>query len=107
MSDPGNGAGLDPAVVTFIAAVNAHDRDAFNALLAPAATMSDDGRDRDLSSWVAREIFSAGARMEVEEVLGPCDLVADYRNDRWGSMRTRWHFHIVAGKVGRFETGQA
>lgn len=33
--------------------------------------------------------------------------MADYRNDTWGEMRTRWHFTVEDGKVSRFETGQA
>ncbi len=34
-------------------------------------------------------------------------LIAAYRNDTWGEMRTRWTFVITDGKVSRFETGQA
>ena len=49
-----------------MAAVNAGDRDAFFALLAPGATMSDDGSERNLEEWVDREIFSSDGRMEVE-----------------------------------------
>src|SRR5215218_2120988 len=56
----------DPVVRAFVAAVNAGDRDAFFALLAPGATMSDDGSERNLEEWVDREIFSSDGRMEVE-----------------------------------------
>ena len=38
---------------------------------------------------------------------GGRSLVAAYRNDTWGEMRTRWAFTITNGKVSRFETGQA
>ena len=39
----------DPAVRALIAAINSGDRAAFSAALAPGATMSDDGTDRDLA----------------------------------------------------------
>ncbi|MEV0171136.1 nuclear transport factor 2 family protein [Streptomyces sp. NPDC050803] len=99
----------DPAVRAFVSAVNAHDREAFMGLLAPDATMSDDGSDRDLTDWIDREIFSSHGHMEVDnESRGGRDLVARYRNDTWGEMRTRWHFEIEDdGRISRFETGQA
>jgi hypothetical protein len=56
----------DSVVRAFVAAVNAGDREAFFALLAPEATMSDDGSERDLEDWVDRAIFSSDGRMEVE-----------------------------------------
>jgi hypothetical protein len=35
-------------------------------------------------------------------------LVAGYRNDTWGEMRTRWSFTVEDdGRISRFETGQA
>jgi hypothetical protein len=98
----------DPVVRSFVAAVNSGDRDAFLALLAPGATMSDDGSDRDLEEWVDREIFSSNGRMEVEsESEEGRSLVANYTNSTWGSMRTTWRFFVDGDKVSRFETGQA
>ncbi|MEV7545973.1 nuclear transport factor 2 family protein [Streptomyces sp. NPDC089915] len=98
----------DPAVRAFVAAVNAGDRQAFAAALTPGATMSDDGSDRDLDDWADREIFSSNGRMDVEsEADGGRALVADYRNDTWGAMRTAWRFTVSDGRVSRFETGQA
>ncbi|WP_320779154.1 nuclear transport factor 2 family protein [Streptomyces sp. CRN 30] len=99
----------DPAVRAFVAAVNAHDREAFLALLAPDATMSDDGSDRDLDDWIDREIFSSHGHLEVDrESRGGRALVARYCNDTWGEMRTRWAFTVGDdGKISRFETGQA
>jgi hypothetical protein len=41
-------------VQALIAAINAGDRAAFFAALAPGATMSDDGTDRDLAAWADR-----------------------------------------------------
>ena len=97
----------DPAVRALIAAINAGDRDAFFGVLAPGATMSDDGTDRDLASWADREIFTVHGHMEVESAAGGRSLIAAFRNDTWGGMRTRWAFTITDGKISRFETGQA
>ncbi|MET8825004.1 nuclear transport factor 2 family protein [Streptomyces sp. NPDC004610] len=98
----------DPAVRAFVTAVNAHDRDAFMALLTPGATMSDDGSDRDLDDWIDREIFSSHGHLDVESDSGR-SLVARYRNDTWGEMRTRWSFVVAPDgrHISRFETGQA
>jgi hypothetical protein len=98
----------DPTVRAFVSAVNAHDREAFMELLAPGATMSDDGADRDLDEWIDSEIFSSNGHLDVDrESNNGRDLVAGYRNDTWGEMRTRWHFEVEDGKISRFETGQA
>ncbi|MFG3493863.1 nuclear transport factor 2 family protein [Streptomyces sp. NPDC047928] len=98
----------DPAVRAFVTAVNAHDRDAFRAVLTPDATMSDDGSDRDLTEWTDREVFTTRGHMDVESVADDGRaLVARYRNDTWGEMRTRWAFTVTDGKISRFETGQA
>ncbi len=99
----------DPAVRAFVAAVNAHDREAFLALLAPDATMADDGDDRNLDQWIDQEIFSSNGHLEVDrESNGGRALIARYRNDTWGEMRTRWDFTVDEdGRIARFETGQA
>jgi hypothetical protein len=99
----------DPAVRAFVTAVNAHDRAAFEAVLAPGATMSDDGADRDLADWTDREIFSSRGHMEVDnESNGGRALIARYSNDTWGEMKTRWSFTVDdGGRIIRFETGQA
>ncbi|MFK8851721.1 nuclear transport factor 2 family protein [Streptomyces sp. Ac-502] len=97
-----------PAVRTLVTAINANDRQAFAAALTPSATMSDDGSDRDLQQWADKEIFSSNGHMDIEsESDDGLSLVADYRNDTWGAMRTRWQFMVDDGKVSRFETGQA
>ncbi len=98
----------NPAVRALVTAINAGDRDAFYAMLTPDATMSDDGSERDLAEWVDREIFSANGRMEVESQSDDGQsLVAQYSNDTWGGMHTRWSFEVAGEKIGRFETGQA
>jgi hypothetical protein len=98
----------DPAVRTLVTAVNAGDRDAFFAALAPGATMSDDGTERDLEEWVDREIFSSAGHMEIEsEDEDGSHLMVTYSNATWGAMNTEWRFEVESGKVSRFETGQA
>jgi hypothetical protein len=98
-----------PAVRDLMLAINAGDRAAFLAALAPEATMSDDGTERDLEAWIDREIFSADGHIEIEsEADGGRSLVAKYRNSTWGDMRTAWTFHLAdGGRISRFETGQA
>jgi hypothetical protein len=98
----------NPTVRAFVAAINAEDRKGFFALLSPEASMSDDGSERDLSSWVDKEIFTVGGQMAVEsESDGGLSLIARFTNSTWGTMRTRWHFTIDGGLVTRFDTGQA
>ncbi|MFJ2258592.1 nuclear transport factor 2 family protein [Streptomyces sp. NPDC087844] len=98
-----------PAVRDFVGAVNAHDRDAFRAVLASGATMTDDGSKRDLDDWTEREIFDSHGHMEVDnESQGGLALVARYSNDSWGEMRTKWSFTVDGdGRITRFDTGQA
>ncbi|MEV7418169.1 nuclear transport factor 2 family protein [Streptomyces sp. NPDC089919] len=99
----------DPTVARLVAAINANDRAAFTGLLTPDATMSDDGSERNLQEWIDREIFDAGGHMEVEtESDGGRALVAGFRNDTWGEMRTAWRFTITDdGLISHFATGQA
>ena len=98
----------EPAVRALIEAINDGDRQAFFDALTPDATMSDDGTDRDLAEWSEREIFSGHGHLDVVSAQdGGRSLIAAYRNDTWGEMRTRWAFTITSGKVSRFETGQA
>ncbi len=98
----------DPVVRAFVEAVNAGDRDAFFELLAPGATMSDDGSERNLGEWVDREIFSSDGRMEVDsQSEDGRSLVVSYTNSTYGTMLTNWTFIVEDGKISRFETGQA
>jgi hypothetical protein len=98
----------DPAVQALISAINDGDPAAFFAALTPGATMSDDGTDSDLADWADREIFSANGHLEIISASDAGrSLIAAYRNDTWGEMRTRWAFTLTGGKVSRFETGQA
>ncbi|WP_086830619.1 hypothetical protein [Streptomyces sp. NRRL B-24572] len=92
----------------FVTALNANDEQALFEVLTPDATMSDDGSDRDLREWLDREVFVSRGHMDVvSETNDGLTLVADYRNDTWGSMRTKWVFTVEGEKVSRFETGQA
>ncbi|MFI7670496.1 nuclear transport factor 2 family protein [Nocardia sp. NPDC049526] len=99
---------LDPTVQEFVTALNDSDQDRFYAILTDDATMSDDGVERNLVQWTDSEIFVSNGRMNVESVGdNGTELVADYTNSRWGSMRTAWRFTVRDGKISRFETGQA
>ena len=99
---------MDPAVQTLIDAINAGDRAAFLAGLSPGATMTDDGTARDLEEWVDREIFTVNGHLTVESSTDDGrSLVARYRNDTWGEMRTRWRFAVQDALVTHFDTGQA
>lgn len=98
----------DAAVLTLIEAINRGDRDAFFAVLSEDATLSDDGTERDLATWVDREIFESNGHLDVETATDEGrSLVARYRNDTYGTMRTRWRFDVRDGKVTRIEAGQA
>ena len=71
----------EPAVRALIAAVNAGDREAF---------------------------FTVHGHLDVVSARdGGRSLIAAYRNDTWGEMRTTWAFTLTGGKISRFETGQA
>ncbi|UQA91178.1 nuclear transport factor 2-like protein [Streptomyces halobius] len=99
---------LDPVVQEFVDALNANDQDRFFAALTDDATMSDDGVERNIGQWTESEVFGSNGRLQVESIGdGGTELVADYTNSRWGSMRTSWRFTVRDGKVSRFETGQA
>lgn len=98
----------DTAVRTALAAINAGDREAFLAAFAPGATLSDDGTQRDFTDWIDREIFSAGGHIEVEsESPGGQSLIARYRNQTYGEMRTSWEFTVEDGLITHVATGQA
>ena len=53
-------------------------------------------------------IFTVHGHLDVVSAKdGGRSLIAAYRNDTWGEMRTRWAFTVADGKISRFETGQA
>ncbi|MDV5145186.1 nuclear transport factor 2 family protein [Streptomyces sp. SBC-4] len=98
----------DPAVRAFVTALNANDQAALTMAMTPDVTMSDDGSERDVHEWLDREVFGSRGHMDVEsEADDGRVLVATYRNDTWGEMRTKWQFTVDGGKISRFETGQA
>lgn len=98
----------DLTVRAIVVAVNAGDRDAFLAGFADDVTMTDDGSERDFTSWIDREIFTVNGRMEVEsQSVDGRSLTARFRNDTWGEMRTTWEFTVADGLVTHVATGQA
>jgi hypothetical protein len=98
----------DPTVHSLVTAINQGDRNAFYGLFSDGATMSDDGTQRDLQAWTEREIFSANGHMDVEsQTADGRSLIADYRNDTYGTMRTSWVLTVEDGKITQMATGQA
>ena len=98
----------DPIVRSVAAAINAGDREAFLAAFTATPTMSDDGSERDFNDWIDREIFTSNGHLEVESQSDDGrTLIARYRNDTYGEMRTSWTFVVDGDRVSRFETGQA
>jgi hypothetical protein len=103
MTEPSN-----PVVRALVAAINSGDRDAFTATLTPDATLSDDGRERDLGEWIDREIFTANGHFSLEsEEAGGLAMRVRFRNDTWGEMTTFWRFEVTGDKISGIETGQA
>ncbi|MFF0454398.1 nuclear transport factor 2 family protein [Nocardia africana] len=97
------------SVRALVTAVNAGDRLGFYNTLATGAALSDDGRPHHLTEWAEREIFTTHGHFEIESESGDgLTVIANYRNDRWGQMPTRWTFTVDAdGKISRIDTGQA
>lgn len=99
---------VDPAVRAFVEALNANDKAALDATMTVNATMSDDGTPRLLGEWLQQEVFDARGRMDVTlQSPDGRDLIADYTNERWGTMTTRWHFEVLDHRIAHFDTGQA
>lgn len=97
-------------VEAFVAAINKGDRGAFTATLTQDATMSDDGAERDLGQWADNEIFDVNGHFAIEtQDSDGLSMLARFRNDTWGEMKTRWRFVLShdGTRIARFETGQA
>ncbi|MEV0690298.1 nuclear transport factor 2 family protein [Streptomyces sp. NPDC050388] len=98
----------DPAVRAFVTPVDDHDQEGSTALLAPGATMADDGSDRDPADWVDREVFSSHGPMDVDDGSdGGRSLLVRYRNDTRGETRTRWSLTADDDGISRSATGRA
>lgn len=98
----------DPTVRSVVTAINAGDRRAFLACFVDEPTMSDDGTERNFQDWIDREIFKSGGHMDVESQSDDGRrLIARYRNDTYGEMRTSWAFVVDDERVSRMECGQA
>lgn len=99
---------VNPVVVRLIDTINSGDREAFLALLTPDATLSDDGRQRDLTDWIDREIFTVNGHFTVTKAADDgLSMRVTFRNDTWGEMSTFWRFEVTDDKISRIETGQA
>lgn len=99
---------VNPVVARLIEAINSGDREGFLATLTPTATLSDDGRQRQLTDWIDREIFTVNGHFTVEKAQEDgLSMRVRYRNDTWGEMSTFWTFEVTGDKISRIETGQA
>jgi hypothetical protein len=99
---------VDPAVRAFVTALNANDPKAVRAAMTEDATMTDDGTPRLLGDWLQREVYDTHGRMDVtHQSSDGRNLIADYTNEQWGTMTTRWHFDVLDDRVAHFDTGQA
>lgn len=97
-----------PVVRDLVTAIDAGNRQGFLDQLTPDASLSDDGRDRVLTDWIDKEIFTVNGKMTVDhEERGGLRLLAHFRNDTWGDMSTFWQFELSGDKIRRIETGQA
>ncbi|MBS1581894.1 MAG: nuclear transport factor 2 family protein [Bacteroidetes bacterium] len=98
-----------PVVKAAIDALNAHDKAAWNALLAPGATFSDDGREGSLAHFTegafgkGREHFTSVDRVE----HGGLHVYGHYRSETWGTFTTFFKFQVDDGRITRLEVGQA
>lgn len=99
---------VNPVVGRLVDAINSGDRDAFVAVLAPGATLTDDGNPREVSEWIDREIFTVHGHLTIEsQDEHGLSMIARYRNDTWGEMHTAWRFELDGDRISRIATGQA
>jgi hypothetical protein len=99
---------LPGPVARLIDAINAGDRAAFLAVLAPGATLSDDGRPQAVTEWIDREVFNVHGQFTVEHAEDSgLRLRVRFRNDTWGDMSTFWTFELAGDQITAVATGQA
>lgn len=101
-------ARLNPVVQTALDALNAGDKNAWRALFAPSADLSDDGAPRDLASFteeaLGHERFTKIHRIE-NDGLG---VFGDFHSDQWGDFPAYFKFHLDKDqKIDLLEIGQA
>ena len=98
-----------PLVHAAIEATNARDPQAWYALFADGATLSDDGTPEDFRQWSENELFGPSqtriTAIHSEEQNGTV-IHADLHSDHWGDFQTFWKFTLANGRITRLEVGQ-
>lgn len=98
-----------PLVRAAIEAANARDRQAWLALFADGAVLTDDGSPHALREWSDGELFGEShtriTAIHGEEQHGTL-VHADLHSDRWGDFQTFWKFTLANGKITRLDVGQ-
>jgi hypothetical protein len=98
-----------PLVRAAIEAANTRDQQAWYALFAEDATLTDDGSPEDFRQWSENELFGPSqtriTAIHSEKQDGTV-VHADLRSDRWGDFQTFWKFTLANGKITRLEVGQ-
>lgn len=95
-----------PVVKAAIDALNAHDKTAWNALLAPGATFSDDGHEGSLARST-EGAFGKGREHFTSVESGGLHVYGRYRSETWCEFTTFFKFQIAEGRITRLEVGQA
>ncbi len=98
-----------PIVRAAIEAVNSRNRQAWLALFAADATLTDDGSPHDVQQWADSELFgqyhcriNAIDRKENNGTL----IHSDFHSERWGDLKTFWKFTLENDKITRLDVGQ-
>lgn len=100
-----------PQVYAAVAAMNTGNREAWTALFAPDAVLTDDGNTRNFLQWSDSELFGKGkgrlTSIDRVEDNG-CTIYGTFHSDQWGTFNTFFKFHVnTAGKIDRLDVGQA
>jgi hypothetical protein len=98
----------NPTVKAAIQALQAGDKQAWNAQFAPGASLFDDGSPRRLKQFtedaLGHERFTSIDKVDNDGL----DLVGHFHSDQWGDFVTYFRFQLnAAGKITRLDIGQA
>jgi len=91
-------------------AMDAGQRDAWLALFAPNATLTDDGNAANFVTWSDSEIFGRGhgrlTTIDKVEENGTA-VYGRFHSAQWGTFKTFFKFHVDSNKITRLDVGQA
>jgi hypothetical protein len=99
----------NPLVKAAIEAINAADRQAWFALFANGAVLTDDGNVKELIQWSDGEFFGK-SKAYVKSIDRVEDngltVYSKFHSDRWGEFDTFMKFKIQDNKITRLDVGQ-